>query len=159
MPYLARLKPLNERKGYKVRVYMFEGARFMVERGWYEVPDDLAVKLRLLHQEHYDLDSPMLFDVCTPEEAERLEESERRVAHTERATVSRPASVQRATTTTTESSGGDLTSADLKQPATMIDPADEDDEVEDEGRVTEVGKVTRPSAAPHHSGPKTRTKK
>ena len=92
MPFLARLKPLNERKGHKVKLYMIAGARFYVERGWYEVDDALADKLRDLHQDHYDLESPMLFDVCTEEEALRLEQSERAAAATARATVAQPAS-------------------------------------------------------------------
>lgn len=172
---LVRLKPLNEKKGFRVKVYIFEGARFNVERGWYRVQADFGEKLRDLTQDHYDPDSPSLFDVCNEAQARKLEERERREAENERATVARPASVQRASMNTirervrdlTTREGGDLTTSDLRgedeEPA-MIDPADEDDDIEsdpEDGRLTEVGRVTnvtserRPSSKPG----KVRTKK
>lgn len=146
---LVRLKPLNERKGHNLKVYMVEGARFNVERGWYRVPADFGERLRDVHQDHYDEESPFAFDVCTEEQARKLEEKERRELMNERATVSQPSTVQRVSPRKHDvvRGGGDMTTADLNpvdddEPA-MIDGADEDDEDvdEDDGRLTEVGKV------------------
>jgi hypothetical protein len=89
MTLLARLKPYNERKGHLTRTYMIDGSRFFVDRGWYEVPDALGEKLRDLHQDHHNEDSPFLFDVGTQAEAERLEQRE--VEAETKATARRPA--------------------------------------------------------------------
>lgn len=92
MTLLARLKPYNEKKNQLTRTYMIDGARFYEDRGWYEVDDALGEKLRDLHQDHYDEDSPFLFDVATPEEAERLEQKEaKQQAEQLRATSRNPA--------------------------------------------------------------------
>lgn len=151
MPFLVRLKPFNEKKGYVVRVYMIDGVRFHEERGWYEVPDEFANRLRDLHQDHYNEDSPVLFDVCTRKEAERLDAAAS-IAEL-KASAKKPAQI----VSTRQAASNDLTTADIKEPApAMIDPADEDDDAgdPDEGRVLEVGRVSIPS-----SGPKTRSKK
>lgn len=92
MTLLARLKPYNEKRNQLTRTYMIDGARFYVDRGWYEVPDALGEKLRDLHQDHYDPDSPFLFDVGTPEEAQAIEDRETRQAEEAlRATARNPA--------------------------------------------------------------------
>lgn len=169
MTMLVRLKPLSERKGHKVQVYMYKGFRFNVERGWYEVDDDaFAEELRDLRQDHYDPDSADLFDVCTEDEARRLEEKERRVAENERATVSQPEKIRGAKARIPREvapTGGDFTSADLKQQVEAIEaqneaqlnPPDDDDEDEDSdvGRIAEVGRVTERTT----KGPKVRTKR
>jgi len=89
---LVRLKqPLNPKKGIKVQRYMFEGIRFEAEAGWYEVSMDLANKLKDLHQEHYDEDSPKLFDVTTADGAVRIEEADvARAEAQKRAAASKP---------------------------------------------------------------------
>lgn len=92
MALLARLKPYNVRKGHTTRIYSIDGTRFYEERGWYEVSDDLGDKLRDLHQDHYDLDSPDLFDVCTQEEAEELERREAKQVEV-KSTARRPVNV------------------------------------------------------------------
>lgn len=153
MPFLVRLKPFNEKKGYVVRVYMIDGVRFHEERGWYEVPDEFANRLRELHQDHYNDDSPLLFDVCTRKEAERLDAAA--VIAEAKASAKKPAQI----VSTRPREGGDLTTADIKEPVTpeLIEP-EEDDEDEgdpDDGRVVEVGRV---SSHPG-TGPKTRSKK
>lgn len=144
---LVRLKPLHERKGHKLQVYMYEGMRFQVERGWYRVARSLAEKLRALHQEHYDDESPLAFDVCTEEEALKLEEKERREAVNQRATVSQAANAQRVSPRLGEGGGGDMTTSDLKPASTdMLDGADEDDDDTsdpEDGRLQEVGRVSQ----------------
>lgn len=171
MSFLARLKPLNERKGYKVNVYMTDGARFIVERGWYEVSDELAAKLRELHQDHYDPESPELFDVCTREEAMRLEESERARAATARATVSQPASPlaqtapRRASSPAPRASEGVLTSAAVTGYDPLNPPDDDEAPGREAGRVSEIGRLhseqsnSVPPAAAGSKGPKTRSKR
>lgn len=156
MSLLVRLKPYNERKGHLVRVYMIGGWRFLEERGWYEVPEALVEQLQLreLHQAHYNEDSPALFDVCTPEQAERLEEKERAREEREKATARKPTPIESAKA----SSSRDLSTADLTPTPKMIDPdpdGEELDEASDDGRIASVGKVTAEEGA----GPKPRRKK
>lgn len=152
MALLARLKPYNPKKRHLVRCYMIDGVRFYEERGWYEVSDSLADKLRDLHQDHYDLDSPLLFDIMTPEQAEQLEQAELDREANAKATARRPATPvntrpQRAARVAEET--GDLTSAEVVgKPAVpaMIDPDPEGEELlenEDEGRIVEVGRVVK----------------
>lgn len=181
MALLARLKPLNERKGHRVRIYMYEGARFYVDRGWYEVDEALAEKLRDLHQDYDDPDSPDLFDVCTREEAERLEQAEIDREASERASVARPAKVvnvrqtlgRRVPIEKDPYEGNDLTSAEVragggsKPQQEMIDPEpdalddlDKDDaDSKSKGRALEVGRVNKPSSPPAAEGPRTRSRK
>lgn len=172
MALLARLKPYNVKKGHLTRIYMIDGARFYEERGWYEVPDGLGEKLRELHQDHYDEDSPELFDVCTPEQAEALEQREAKAIEV-KATAKKALKISdstlrervRALTTrerSPENESGDLTSAELKPTPAMIDPVDDDDDAkpdEDEGRAVEVGRVTPPAQAGKSIPPKPRTRR
>jgi hypothetical protein len=170
MALLARLKPYNVKKGHLTRIYMIDGARFYEDRGWYEVPDDLGEKLRVLHQDHYDDDSPDLFDVCTADEAEALEARELKAVEV-KATAKKALKISdstlrervRALTSREPDESGDLTSAELKPaPAAMIDPADDDDDKaadEDEGRAVEVGRVTPPAHAGKSLPPKPRTRR
>lgn len=157
MPFLVRLKPFNEKKGYLVRVYMIEGIRFHEERGWYEVDDALAEKLRELHQDHYDEDSPILFDVCTAKQAEKLDAKAAEVEEV-KASARKPAQVARSrsleATQAGPSTGGDMTSADIKtqpKPAAPEPEEEADDGGDpDEGRHAEIGRVS--------TGPKARKK-
>jgi hypothetical protein len=130
MPF-ARLKPVNERRGHRVRVYMFEGFRFLVEKGWYEISESMADKLRDLRQEHYDDDSASLFDVVsTREAADRLDEKERQNKLNAQLNLRRaPAAGSRQTTQPlpvnnaggieglpeVKESGGDLSTVDLER--------------------------------------------
>lgn len=165
MALLARLKPYNIKKGHLTRIYMIDSARFYEERGWYEVPEDLGGKLRELHQDHYDLDSPFLFDVCTEAEAEALEQREAKVIEI-KSTPKRPSTIQeRVARINSRDSGesGDLTSAELNAPPPkMIDPADDDEDEktdEDEGRAVEVGRVIPPAQSGKSLPPKPRTRR
>lgn len=178
MALLARLKPYNEKKRHLTRVYTIEGARFFGERGWYEVSDALAEKLKVLHQDYHDDDSPMLFDVCTPEQAEKIEEKESEVVET-KASARRPAQAeirQRVQRLTNPSESGDMTSDDVKTPKAaepvnaepegkeqqMLDPDPEGKELseddEDEGRAVAVGRVS-PATSGRSTPPKTRVKR
>lgn len=125
MPY-ARLKPISARKGTTVKTYIFGGVRFLAERGWYEVSDDLADRLRELHQEHGDEDSPYLFDVV-----ESKGDTDRVVEREKQAIIQARNSLRRATGNKTtqplpvnnaggiedliKRQGGDVTTVDLEQ--------------------------------------------
>jgi len=144
MAMLVRLKPINERKGFNVRTYMVEGARFYVDRGWYEVDDSLAERLSTLHQNYDDPDSPPLFDVMTRDAAEALEQSEIDREANARASASRPATAQGSRRVSTPGRArsnregeGDLTSADVTGRRQLLDPDPDGDELineNDEGR-------------------------
>lgn len=155
---LVRLKPVNEkteRKGYKVRIYSIFGLRFLEERGWYEVSEDIAAQLAELHQEHYDLDSPDLFDVCTPEEAAAIDEKEAEAEAIARSTARKPSQPIRTRTASSGSGGGtgDMSTADIAPDRAALNPPDEDDDDDGGGRIAGLGRVDS------GDGPRTRTKK
>lgn len=74
----VRIKPYNFRKGHVVSKYTYgpTGQRFEEKTGWYNVDDSTAEKLKKLHQLESDPDSPAMFDVLSPEDAEELEAAE-----------------------------------------------------------------------------------
>jgi len=96
----VRLKPYNERKGFRVRRYHVFGIRFEEARGWYKVPvtmiydgqeRDVAEYLRQVRNDHQDPDSPAAFDVCSPAEAAAINAAEERVkASREKAGIRNP---------------------------------------------------------------------
>jgi hypothetical protein len=63
---LVRIKPDSKRKQA-----MIAGKTFMKDRGWYDVPSEIAEKCR---EERLDDDpnSPLVFDVTTREDAEKV---------------------------------------------------------------------------------------
>lgn len=76
---LVRIRALKE-KG--VEQYTYKGNRFKAGMGWYELPagaegEQLAAELKELKHNCYDEDSPLLFDVLTKEDAQKLETKER----------------------------------------------------------------------------------
>lgn len=169
---LARLKPFNEKKGYRTRTYMIDGARFYVERGWYEVPVSLGEKLKELHQDHYDEDSPALFDVATQKEAEAIDRREKQAVINAKASARRPAQVVRTRlpigplpTNNTGGiealpEGGDFTTEDISssdsedgetgEEQKLLDPNPDgsgDDEEPNDGRIKEIGKVSTDDSA------------
>lgn len=75
---LVRIKPVNPRKGFVLRTYVFADILFSVDRGWYEVPMSIADHLRTVHSRVGDPLSPLAFDVCSKGEATALVERERR---------------------------------------------------------------------------------
>ena len=72
----VRLKPYDPRRGHVIQRYIFGGIKFQVDRGWYRVTRDTAETLRGLHQCAYDDHSPAAFDICTLQEAQRLDAEE-----------------------------------------------------------------------------------
>lgn len=154
---LVRIRP--SKKGFTVKRYTYKSTIYDAERGWYEVPLHLANELEKLHQDHYDEDSPMLFDVVTRDKAVQIEESEKEAL--ERAPATNPNQVEgrRKTIVTRdgmERTSGDLTTADLpaNQPreGAMLDPDPEGlavAEASDTGEgVVAVGKVSDEESNP-----------
>jgi len=112
MAKLIRIKPYDPKKGNVIRRYTAFGVRFEEARGWYKVSDEVAAYLGTVHQRPGDDDSPLAFDVCTEEEAQRLETSEKKKAE-ERARAAEPNVAQPHDVTVRPA---DLTTADLPQP-------------------------------------------
>jgi len=149
----VRIRP--GRKGFKVKRYCYKGTIYDAVRGWYRVPQHLAEELAELHQDEYDEESPMLFDVVTQERAAEIDENEK--AAVERATAAAPNQVEpgRRRTVVTRAGrervgSGDLTTADLpenqEREGAMLDPDPDGEELEatsehGEG-VVPVGRVT-----------------
>jgi len=75
---LVRLKPYNPKRVHLLRRFTYRGVRFMEDRGWYRVDEEIAGYLRDVRQVDSDPDSPLAFDVCTEEEARAIEEKERK---------------------------------------------------------------------------------
>ena len=84
---LVRLRPHDPRRGHVLRCFAFRGVRFYAHLGWYRVPPEVAEHLRSAHQHAEDLLSPLAFDVCTAEEAERIDADENARAHAATATA------------------------------------------------------------------------
>jgi hypothetical protein len=114
MAKLIRLKPHDPKKGHVIRRYTAFGVRFEEARGWYRVADSVASYLATLHQRTGDEDSPLAFDVCTPEEAQRIDAAEKQRAE-ERARAGAPNVAQ---PHDVAARAPDLTTADLPQART-----------------------------------------
>lgn len=89
MPKLVRLKPHEPKKGHVLQRYTAFSIRFEVRRGWYKVSDEIANYLATVHQTPGDEDSPQAFDVCTEEDAQRMEAAEKKKAE-DKARASEP---------------------------------------------------------------------
>jgi hypothetical protein len=109
MAKLVRLKPHDPKKGHVIRRYTAFSIRFEEARGWYKVADEVAAYLGTVHQVPGDEDSPLAFDVCTEDEAQRIEAAEKKKAE-ERARAAEPNVAQPYDVSVR---GGDLTTADL----------------------------------------------
>jgi len=107
---LVRLKPYNPKRGCVIRRYTVYGFRFEETRGWYEVSGTVAAYLETIHQIPTDENSPKAFDVCSPKEAQVVENAERK-ATDEKARASEP---NLAASPRVMSGSGDLTTADLR---------------------------------------------
>jgi hypothetical protein len=112
MAKLIRLKPLDAKKGHNIRRYTTFSTTFEEHKGWYRVSDEVASYLATVHQVPNDEDTPLAFDVCTKEEAERIELAEKKRAE-ERARAAEP---NVAAPRDVTAIGGDLTTADLRDP-------------------------------------------
>ena len=82
---LVRLKAFDPRQRHTLRRFTYRGIVFAEERGWCRVEADVAAYLRGVRQAPDDPHAPAAFDVCSEEEARRLDaaedaEARRRVA-------------------------------------------------------------------------------
>jgi hypothetical protein len=111
MSKLVRLKPYDPKKGHIIQRYTAFSTQFEERKGWYRVSDGIADYLATVHQVPNDEDAAFAFDVCTEEEAKRLEAAEKRKAE-ERARAAEP---NIAAPRDVEPIG-DLTTADLRDP-------------------------------------------
>ena len=112
MAKLVRLKPFDPKKGHVIQRYTAFSIRFEEKRGWYKVSDEVATYLATVHQAPGDDDSPLAFDVCTEDEAQRVETAEKKKAE-ERARAAEP---NVANPYDISAKPTDLTTADLPQP-------------------------------------------
>jgi len=113
MAKLIRLKPLDAKKGHVIRRYTAFSTTFEERKGWYRVSDEMASYLATVHQVPNDEDAPLAFDVCTQDEAQQIEAAEKKKAE-ERARAAEP---NVATPRDVTLLGGDLTTADLREPS------------------------------------------
>jgi hypothetical protein len=112
MAKLIRLKPLDRKKGHVIHRYTAFQTTFEESKGWYRVPEHVASYLATVHQLADDEDSPLAFDVCTKEEAQRIDAAEKKKAE-ERALAAEP---NVAMARDVAGVGEDLTTADLRDP-------------------------------------------
>ena len=80
---LARLKPRAQNpRAHKLQSYTVFGIKFLESRGWYEVDDDVAAYLKTVKQIQEGPDAPFSADafdvVATLEEAQALDEAEKK---------------------------------------------------------------------------------
>lgn len=72
----VRLKSYLPRAGHVLRHYSFRGIVFKAGAGWMKIAEGVAEHLRTVHQQDRDPYSPLAFDVCTEEEARRLDDKD-----------------------------------------------------------------------------------
>lgn len=125
---LVRLRPYNPKRGCLLRRFTYRGIRFMEDRGWYRVDEEIAGYLRGVRQVDSDPDSSLAFDVCTEEEARALEEKERKEKR-------RRARVQEAINVNETTSEPDLA---------VTSVSEDDEDIEDEDQVEESGDTSSP---------------
>jgi hypothetical protein len=77
---LVRLKPHDPKKGLLLKQYTYQGIRFQAGRGWYQVNRKVAAYLKDVHSIPGDEDTPLAFEVCTPDEARAMDENDRKAA-------------------------------------------------------------------------------
>jgi hypothetical protein len=77
---LVRLKPHDPKKGLLLKQYTYQGIRFQAGRGWYRVDGEVAAYLEEVHSVPGDEDTPLAFEVCTPDEARAMDEKDRKAA-------------------------------------------------------------------------------
>ncbi len=81
----VRLKPYNPKRGYVMRRFTYRGVRIIGDRGWYRVDLDTAKYLKTVYATPGDEDTPLAFDVCTEEEAKRIDAEEQKEREKRRA--------------------------------------------------------------------------
>lgn len=76
---LVRIHPYDPHRGFKCRTYILSGSgypKFDVTRGWYEVDDATAARLKKILNNPNDPRSQRVFQVVTKAQAEALDEAE-----------------------------------------------------------------------------------
>jgi hypothetical protein len=113
----VRLKAHLPRAGHVLRHYSFRGIIFKAGAGWMKVAENVAEHLRNVRQQERDPYSPHAFDVCTEDEARRLDDKD-----TELNTVAVPVEKARvqvardeATATGTSSTASAVAPADVNK--------------------------------------------
>lgn len=88
-PFYARIKPYNPKKGLTLQRYTVLGQVYLESKGWYPIDsEELARALKKLRVDENNEESPPVFDVCTLDEANQIDEQEARKArHGERRTA------------------------------------------------------------------------
>jgi hypothetical protein len=112
MAKLVRIKPFDTKKGHVIRRYTVFATTFEEHKGWYRVSNEVAAYLATVRQTPNDEDTPYAFDVVTQDDAEKIDQAERKKAE-ERARAAEPNAVAARDLTAV---GGDLTTADLRDP-------------------------------------------
>lgn len=74
--FLVRIKAFDPRKRQTLRRFTYRGILFAEERGWCRVEADVAAYLRGVRHPDGDPNAPAAFDVCTDDEARRLDAAE-----------------------------------------------------------------------------------
>jgi hypothetical protein len=74
--FLVRIKAFDPRRRQTLRRYTYRGILFAEERGWCRVEADVAAYLRGVRHPDGDPNAPAAFDVCTDDEARRLDAAE-----------------------------------------------------------------------------------
>jgi hypothetical protein len=77
---LVRLKPHDPKKRLLLKQYTYQGIRFQAGCGWYKVNGQVAAYLKGVHSIPGDEDTPLAFDVCTPDKARAMDENDRKAA-------------------------------------------------------------------------------
>jgi hypothetical protein len=153
---LIRLRPYDKKAGHTVKRYHFRGYRFFEEAGWYEVALEIADVLATKHI-NGDRRLPKIFDVCTVDEAKKLEAAEEAAKEmAKRATPDRPIGPRRAADFAVTRDGQHtekpaLSLAEKSAMPIVADGADgepENDDEPDAGLVKGIGKLPDDDAAP-----------
>jgi hypothetical protein len=69
----VRMKPHNPRAGHVLQHFAYRGIVFRAGSGWSKVLPEVAEHLKRVRQRAHDVHSPLAFDVCSEEEARRLD--------------------------------------------------------------------------------------
>ena len=77
---LVRLKAHDPKKRLVLKQYTYRSIRFQAGRGWYKVDGEIAAYLETVHSVPGDPDTPLAFDVRTPDEARTMDENDRKAA-------------------------------------------------------------------------------
>jgi len=113
MSKIARLRPLNVRKGLVLRTYTVFGITFKVEAGWYEVSDEVAKVLKTIHQSAENDESPLAFEVYDKAEDALAADAAEKRRQREHAEATDPHRVHRVTAR-----------GDVRPPREPISPAE-----------------------------------